>query len=35
MKLANFTEGGSAGLGIYAGDGLIDLRKRLPRISSR
>jgi 2-keto-4-pentenoate hydratase/2-oxohepta-3-ene-1,7-dioic acid hydratase in catechol pathway len=30
MKLANFTEGGSTGLGIYAGDGLIDLRKRLP-----
>jgi 2-keto-4-pentenoate hydratase/2-oxohepta-3-ene-1,7-dioic acid hydratase in catechol pathway len=30
MKLANFTEGGSAGLGIYVGDGLLDLRKRLP-----
>ena len=30
MKLAHFTEGGLAGLGIYAGDGLMDLRKRLP-----
>ena len=34
MKLVSFNQGGRSGFGVVSGDGVIDMRSRLPRYQS-